>query len=90
MALLFGERWCWQYYLYTIPTSCQHLIATFSGFGYVSLMPSTKPKLLLVVGEELLKRIDDFRFKQRFHSRAEAIRHLLKDSLDRYQKPPRK
>ena len=28
-------------------------------------MPSSKPKILLIVDDELLKRIDDFRFENR-------------------------
>jgi metal-responsive CopG/Arc/MetJ family transcriptional regulator len=32
--------------------------------------------------EKLLSRIDDFRFKQRFQSRTEAIRWLIKAALD--------
>ena len=37
-------------------------------------MPSQKPKLLLVVDEDLINRIDDFRYENRIPSRAEAIR----------------
>jgi metal-responsive CopG/Arc/MetJ family transcriptional regulator len=36
---------------------------------------------------DLVKRIDDFRFKQRFTSRAEAIRWLIEHALA--QKPRR-
>jgi metal-responsive CopG/Arc/MetJ family transcriptional regulator len=32
--------------------------------------------------DKLLTRIDDFRFKQRFASRTEAIRWLIKAALD--------
>jgi metal-responsive CopG/Arc/MetJ family transcriptional regulator len=32
--------------------------------------------------EKLLTRVDDFRFKNRFPSRVEAIRWLLKAALD--------
>jgi metal-responsive CopG/Arc/MetJ family transcriptional regulator len=32
--------------------------------------------------ERLLTRVDDFRFKQRFVSRTEAIRWLIKAALD--------
>lgn len=35
--------------------------------------------------QALLKRLDDFRFKHRFESRAEAARWLMKHALD--QKP---
>lgn len=53
-------------------------------------MPSKKPKLLLVVDEELIKQIDDFRYDNRIHSRAEAIRRLIKDALQRYKKKAKK
>jgi metal-responsive CopG/Arc/MetJ family transcriptional regulator len=39
----------------------------------------------LVMEKELLKRIDDFRFKNRFQSRAATIKWLLAWALD--QKP---
>jgi len=44
-----------------------------------------KPLLNFVIDPSLLKRIDDFRFKHRFASRAEAIRWPLAWALD--QKP---
>ena len=34
------------------------------------------------VDASLLKRLDDFRFKQRFESRSEAARWLMKAALD--------
>lgn len=46
---------------------------------------SEKPYLNFVVDPNLLKRIDDFRFKNRFATRAAAIKWLLEWSLD--QKP---
>ena len=53
-------------------------------------MPSKKPKVLLIVDEDLLRRIDDFRFGNRINTRSEAIRHLIKDSLSRYEKKAKK
>ncbi|HWE53496.1 MAG TPA: hypothetical protein VG273_27140 [Bryobacteraceae bacterium] len=47
--------------------------------------PSEKPYLNFVIEPELLKRLDDFRFKQRFPTRAAAIKWLLAWALD--QKP---
>jgi len=44
-----------------------------------------KPLLNFLVESELLKRVDDFRFKQRFGSRAAAIKWLLDWALK--QKP---
>ncbi len=48
-------------------------------------MAGDKPLLNFLVEPELLKRVDDFRFKNRFDSRAAAIKWLLDWALD--QKP---
>jgi hypothetical protein len=48
-------------------------------------MGSEKPLLNFVIEPDLLKRIDDFRFKQRFQTRAAAIKWLLDWALS--QKP---
>jgi hypothetical protein len=47
--------------------------------------PSDKPFLNFVIDTQLLKRVDDFRFKHRFPTRAAAIKWLLDWALD--QKP---
>jgi len=44
-------------------------------------MPTKKPILNFVVDEELLKRIDDYRFENRINSRSEAVRSLIKEGL---------
>lgn len=44
-------------------------------------MPSTKPLIHFVVDESLLKSIDDYRFRNRFASRAAAIKWLLRWAL---------
>jgi hypothetical protein len=49
-------------------------------------MPSEKPLLNFVIDPDLLKRLDSFRFKNRFATRAAAIKWLLAWALD--QKPP--
>ncbi len=46
---------------------------------------SDKPYLNFVIDESLLKRIDDWRFKHRFATRAAAVKWLLEFALD--QKP---
>jgi hypothetical protein len=48
-------------------------------------MPTEKPLLNFVIDPGFLKRIDDFRFRNRFESRAAAIKWLLAWALD--QKP---
>jgi metal-responsive CopG/Arc/MetJ family transcriptional regulator len=55
-------------------------------------MPSKKPKILLILDDEFLSRIDDFRFGNRINTRSEAIRRLIEESLKKYdsKKQPRK
>jgi hypothetical protein len=50
-------------------------------------MPSKKPLLNFIVDEALLKRIDDFRFKHRFQTRAAAVKWLLDWALRQKPKP---
>ena len=54
----------------------------------VETMGSEKPFLSFVIDPDLLKRLDDFRFEQRFATRAAAIKWLLAWALD--QKPAAK
>jgi metal-responsive CopG/Arc/MetJ family transcriptional regulator len=53
-------------------------------------MSSEKPKVLLIVDDKLLKRIDDFRFSKRINTRSEAMRQLLDEALKKYEKSPPK
>lgn len=46
-----------------------------------SAMPSTKPLLHIVMDQELIDRIDDFRFANRFPSRAATVKWLIEQSL---------
>lgn len=57
------------------------LIANCRGIVYISIMPTDKPKIILVMEEELIERIDDFRFGNRINSRSEAIRRLIEEGL---------
>lgn len=50
-------------------------------------MPSQKPFLSFVVDKELLDKIDEYRFKYRFESRAETIRFLIQKSIDEDEPP---
>ena len=47
----------------------------------VARMSTDKPLLNFVIEPELLKRLDDYRFKHRFDSRAAAIKWLLDAAL---------
>jgi metal-responsive CopG/Arc/MetJ family transcriptional regulator len=48
-------------------------------------MPTDKPKILITFDDDLLKRIDDYRFDNRVNSRSEAIRRLIEESLVKYE-----
>ena len=49
-------------------------------------MPTKKRILNFAVDDELVERIDDFRFENRFYTRSDAIRYLLKKALDQNDK----
>lgn len=52
-------------------------------------MPTEKPRYTVIVDEELLKRIDDFRFENRFASRSAATLELIRlgmEALEQRQK----
>lgn len=53
-------------------------------------MPSEKPKILFVADEDLIRRLDDYRFENRINSKSEAIRRLLEAGLAAAEKIPRK
>ncbi len=44
-------------------------------------MPTKKPQILLTLDEELLERIEDYRYGNRIPTRSEAIRRLIKEGL---------
>lgn len=50
-------------------------------------MPSQKPLINLVIDEELLERLEDWRFTNRMPSRAAAIKWLLIWALDHNPDP---
>jgi metal-responsive CopG/Arc/MetJ family transcriptional regulator len=49
-------------------------------------MPSKKPQILLVVDDDLFRKIDDYRFENRINSRSEAVRQLIKEGLKKSEK----
>lgn len=53
-------------------------------------MASNKPFLNFVIDEELLKKIDNFRYDNRFPSRAAAIKWLLAWALKQNPSPKNK
>ncbi|MDY6951011.1 MAG: hypothetical protein SWE60_05835 [Thermodesulfobacteriota bacterium] len=38
-----------------------------------------------ILDEKLKERLNDYRFNERFDTKSDAIRSLLKDALDRYE-----
>jgi hypothetical protein len=71
----------------TVITPLWHIVN--SGYnGYDLNVPSDKPFLSFIVDPEMIKRLDDFRFKHRFESRAAAIKWLLDWALTQKPKPP--
>jgi metal-responsive CopG/Arc/MetJ family transcriptional regulator len=53
-------------------------------------MATQKPQILLTIDDNLLRRIDDFRFNTRVNSRSEAIRQLIEEGLKKQEKPKTK
>lgn len=52
-------------------------------------MPTEKPRYTVIVDDELMKRIDDFRFENRYPSRSAATVDLIRlgfESLEKKQK----
>ena len=49
-------------------------------------MPTEKPRYTVIVDEELLKKIDDFRFENRFPSRSAATLELIRLGMESFKK----
>ena len=49
-------------------------------------MPTEKPRYTVIVDEDMLKQIDDYRFENRFASRSAATAELLRLGLDALKK----
>jgi hypothetical protein len=66
--------------------SIYNFIELFFHVSYTFSMPTDNPKLLIVFTKKLLSRIEDFRYENRIPNRSEAIRRLIEDALERYEK----
>jgi len=54
-------------------------------------MPTEKPKILVVVDNKLLERLDDYRRQcKQIPSKSEAIRTLLDEALKKHEKKAKK
>lgn len=49
-------------------------------------MPTQKPRYTVIVDEELLKEIDDFRFENRYPSRSAATLELIRLGIEQLKK----
>ena len=49
-------------------------------------MATNRPRYTVSVGEELFKRIEDFRFEKRFQTRSEATVELIRLGLEALKK----
>ena len=49
-------------------------------------MPTNKPRYTVVVDEEMLKEIDDFRFENRYPSRSAATLELIRLGMEQLKK----
>lgn len=49
-------------------------------------MPTEKPRYTVIVDEELLERIDDFRFENRYASRSAATLELIRLGMESLEK----
>lgn len=49
-------------------------------------MPTEKPRYTVIVDEEMLKRIDDFRFENRYGSRSAATLELIRIGMEALEK----
>ena len=53
-------------------------------------MPTEKPRYTVIVDEELLKEIDDFRFENRYPSRSAATLELIRIGMEALKKEQKK
>ncbi len=53
-------------------------------------MVTDKPSVIFVADPKLIERLDDWRFNNRFPSRAEAIRWLIEHGIKEWPKVDRK
>lgn len=52
-------------------------------------MPTDKPRYSITVDEELLKKIDDFRFENRYPNRTQATVDLIRLGVEAYARKER-
>lgn len=50
------------------------------------MMPTEKPRYTITLDEEMLRKIDDFRFENRFPNRTQATLELIRMGMDALEK----
>lgn len=45
-------------------------------------MPTDKPRFTITIDEDLLKRLEDYRFEHRCRNRTQAVLELMRKGLD--------
>jgi len=51
-------------------------------------MPTKKTKIILVIGDDLINDIDEYRFNNWINSRSEAVRRLIQKGLESEKDKP--
>ena len=67
---------------------CQDILDVMIHFMYIHTMATEKPRVLLTLDDDLLERIDDFRYNGRIPSRSEAVRRLIVKGLEAFENAP--
>jgi len=49
-------------------------------------MPTKQPVVTMIFPEELLKKVEDYRYENRIPTRTEAIRQLIEKGLKQFDK----
>ncbi len=49
-------------------------------------MPTEKPRFTIVADDELFKKVEDFRFENRYQSRSAAALELMRLGLEAFEK----
>lgn len=53
-------------------------------------MPTEKPRYTITLDEEMLKKIDDFRFENRFANRTQATLELIRIGMEALEEQQKK
>lgn len=49
-------------------------------------MPTEKPRFTIIADDELFKKVEDFRFENRYQSRSAAVMKLIRLGLETFEK----